>query len=375
MTVLKFNHVDFYRGDIKIIDDFNLSLDSGQILSLVGPSGCGKTTILRLAAGLEKPNKGDISLHGHIIASAHDMLPPQQRDCGMVFQDYALFPHMNVRHNIAYGLRGYDKKEQNKIIDEILELIELQDYQNHMITQLSGGQQQRVALARSIAPRPKILFLDEPFSGLDSRLRDQLRDFTLHMIKQSNISAILVTHDAEEAMYMADDIAVMHQGRILQYGNPQDIYQSPASQFIAGFFSETNHFKAIVRDNIIESPLGKITVDNSQDNDEVSIIIRPESIVLEPCQDALHIEKINHICAKVDAVRFLGRATLVHLTAQITIGHDSQDVHFHARLSGYIAIKAGSYYRIILDDKSLFVFDHHDNRLPSALLCNQINAA
>lgn len=370
-SIISFNNVDFYYQRQKVINNLSIDIAQGQILSLVGPSGCGKTTLLRLAAGLDRPSSGQITISNNIVADDKIFIAPQQRQCGLVFQDFALFPHFNVEENIAYGLRDMGNNDQQQVIDKILSLTQLQNYRHRAVSALSGGQQQRVALARALAPKPKLLLLDEPFSGLDTRLRDELRDWTLHLIKTAHISAILVTHDPEEAMAMADEIALMRDGHIEQHSIAEDMYQRPASKFVAEFFSETNYFDSKMIDGVIQSPFGRIRVDDVKKQCDVEVIVRPESIVLSPCREDLHVEKVNHVCAEVMEVKFLGRTSVVHLSAMIDDKdkQDKHEIHFHARIQGISDIKPHAHYRIELDDKQLFVFDKSSGqRLDSYLI-------
>ena len=215
------------------LDEFSVSLPQGRILALLGPSGCGKTTALRLIAGFAQPDSGTIALASETVHDGRTSLPPEKRSVGMVFQEGALFPHLTVEQNIAYGLRKGDDRAGR--VAEVVRMTGLEGLTHRMPYELSGGQQQRVALARALAPRPKLLLLDEPFSNLDPGLREQVRRDVVSIIRASGITAVFVTHDQEEAMYVGDSIAVMNRGRIEQQGTPVEIFHRPRSKFVAEF--------------------------------------------------------------------------------------------------------------------------------------------
>jgi len=229
-------------GQVQAIVGLDLTVMPGQVVALLGPSGCGKTTALRLIAGFEQPDGGSISVGGRQVCQPGYAMPPEQRNVGMVFQEGALFPHLTVAQNVAYGLsrgNGRDKR-----VEEVLELVGLDGLGRRMPHELSGGQQQRVALARALAPRPEVLLLDEPFSNLDPRLREQVRKDVLEILKSGNITAIFVTHDQEEALFVGDIVAVMNEGRVEQTGSPEEIFHSPATRFVAEFFGMVDFIPA-----------------------------------------------------------------------------------------------------------------------------------
>lgn len=229
-------------GSAVAVDNVSLQIRPGELCCLLGPSGCGKSTTLRLIAGLEFPS------HGEVLIGGKDMqaTPPQKRDVGMVFQNYALFPHMNVFDNIAYGMacRGASRSDIHRQVEQALTMVQLSDYASRRINDLSGGEQQRVALARSLVTNPRLLLLDEPFSNLDARLREAMRDELSELQQLLGITTILVTHDQEEAMTLANNIALMRAGRIEQFGSPGELYTSPSSSFVANFLGRTNLFTA-----------------------------------------------------------------------------------------------------------------------------------
>lgn len=233
--LLKVNEISCRYGDHVIIPSLSFSVPENRIACLLGPSGCGKTTALRAIAGFEPVYQGQIELAGQVISKPGYTLVPEKRRVGMVFQDYALFPHMTVKANIAFGIQDQDKGAQEAIISKLLDMIKLQAHIDYYPHQLSGGQQQRVALARALAPNPSILLMDEPFSNLDTELRRELSLEVRQILKQNQITAIMVTHDRHEACNMADEIGVMQDGVLQQWGEPRHLQQSPANDFVAAF--------------------------------------------------------------------------------------------------------------------------------------------
>jgi putative spermidine/putrescine transport system ATP-binding protein len=257
-----FEQVSRYFGEVKAVDQTDLEIRDGEFFSLLGPSGSGKTTCLRMIAGFDKPTSGHIYLYGQDVSN----LPPFERDVNTVFQDYALFPHMNVGDNISYGLmiKGISKPERTKRVDEMLDLVRLKGFANRKPSQLSGGQRQRVALARALINHPKVLLLDEPLGALDLKLRQQMQFELKNIQRKVGITFIFVTHDQEEALTMSDRIAVFNEGRIVQVGTPSEIYEHPATAFVAGFVGTSN----LVSGEIAKRITGK----------DVQFSIRPEKI-------------------------------------------------------------------------------------------------
>lgn len=261
-----------------ILKNISFELPSGQIACLLGASGCGKTTILRCLAGFEMPDTGEISLGDRVLRDNAQSTPPHLRQIGMVFQDYALFPHLTVGENIAFGLGGLSKSEKQARIDELLTLIDMQSYQHSYPHELSGGQQQRVALVRALAPRPSVILLDEPFSNLDVELRGSLSKEVRRLLKSQNVSAILVTHDQAEAFAMADVIGMIADGQLQQWDAPTALYHTPASEAVARFIGEGVLFAIdrIESDGIICS-LGKLSTDNAP-RTATKVLIRPHDV-------------------------------------------------------------------------------------------------
>ena len=239
-----------FANGAETLRDVSLAAEPGEVLCLLGPSGSGKTTLLRIAAGIEAQTSGRVLLNDQEIAGPSIFLPPEQRSIGLVFQDFALFPHLTILDNVRFGLTALSREEGRREALIALARVGLEHYADKYPHALSGGEQQRVALARALAPRPAVLLMDEPFSGLDSRLKDSVRAETLAILRESRATAIVVTHDAEEAMRMGDRIALLKDGKLVQAGRAEDLYLRPVNLFVAGFFSELNVFSAKVADGV-----------------------------------------------------------------------------------------------------------------------------
>jgi iron(III) transport system ATP-binding protein len=267
------------------IYELDLSVGQGELLALLGPSGCGKTTTMRLISGFERPDAGEVLIDGKLVASPHTFVPPEQRRVGMVFQNYALFPHLTVAENILYGVRA--KKERNSILLEMLELVGLVGFEKRFPHELSGGEQQRVALARALAPQPAVLLLDEPFSGLDAGLRDQVRRDVLQILRRSRTTTILVTHSQDEALLMGDRVAVMNQGKIEQIDRPETLYLQPSTRFVAEFLGSTFFIAGIVRSDGLETEIGfwAQPVGHAAGT-PVSVAVRMDDVTLTPDGEA-----------------------------------------------------------------------------------------
>jgi iron(III) transport system ATP-binding protein len=268
-----------YNG-ARVLDEVSLDLGRGEVTCLLGPSGCGKSTLLRIAAGVERQQAGTVRVGGRVVSDASRHLPPEGRGVGLIFQDFALFPHLTVARNVGFGLDG-DAGGRARRVGHLLERVGLARHAQKYPHQLSGGEQQRVALARALAPRPPILLMDEPFSGLDNRLRDGIRDQTLDILKEEGTAVLLVTHDPEEAMRMADRIALMRDGRIVQEGAPYNVYNSPVDRAAAEFFSEINVIHGVVQNFQTETPFGQFLTPGLADRADVEIVIRPQHLKMD----------------------------------------------------------------------------------------------
>lgn len=295
--LLQLNQVECRYGDQVIVKNINFSLKQGDSACLLGASGCGKTTLLRAIAGLEPIYDGSISIHGQVCSTATQMRPPEQRDLGLVFQDHALFPHLSIFDNVSFGLRKLKRRDKKARVQECLELVGLGGMAERYPHQLSGGQQQRVALARTIAPKPKLVLMDEPFSSLDTHLRRSLARELKEVLANQNIAHLLVTHDQQEAFAMADYIGVMHEGKLLQWDSPYNLYHKPQDAQIAAFIGE-GYFIAgkICRENDkVSTTLGDFKIANGyhfEPRQDVLVLMRPDD--LKPNPDSQLRGKVSH---------------------------------------------------------------------------------
>ncbi len=303
MTALTLKGVDKRYGPVHAVRSLDLQLDRGEVLTVVGPSGCGKSTLLRLVAGLEHSDAGVVSVDGRVVDDGRRHWPPERRKIGMVFQDHALFPHLDVAGNVAFGLAGDTRSKRSVRVAELLELVGLSGLGRRLPHELSGGEQQRVALARALAPRPAVVLLDEPFSSLDVNLRGQVRTDTLAAIRETGSAALLVTHDQTEALSLGDRIAVMRMGQVLQTGAPDQVYEHPTSRFVATFMGEADFLPATVTSDGVECEVGA-----------VPLLVRPEGVdgvlevMLRPHEVTLSADPAS--AASVDRVEYHGAFTL-----------------------------------------------------------------
>lgn len=263
------------------IDDLSLRVYRGEVLALLGPSGCGKTTTLRLIAGFERPDSGLVMINNQVVAAPNRWVPPEKRGLGVVFQEYALFPHYTVERNIAFGLHHMTRRERNKRVDEALELVDLSDYKTRYPHELSGGQQQRVALARALAPKPVVVLLDEPFSNLDADLRVQMRSEVKRILQEANSTAIVVTHDQQEALAVGDRVAIMNQGHLEQVDSPEMIFHLPATRFVADFLGLADFIRGVTSHQGVQTEIGLIQQPTPGElGREIEIMIRPHDVML-----------------------------------------------------------------------------------------------
>jgi iron(III) transport system ATP-binding protein len=287
--VLELDGVRKRFGDETVIDDLSLSVREGEILTLLGPSGCGKTTTLRLVAGLERPDAGEVRLDGRVVSGPDAFVPPEERGVGVVFQEFALFPHLTAAENVAFGLPDLPESERSARVEELLSLVGLRGQRGAYPDELSGGQQQRVALARSLAPEPELLLLDEPFSNLDVDLRVRMREEVRRIIKEAGVTAVSVTHDQEEALSISDRVAVVNRGRIAQVGTPESVFQRPKSRFVAGFLGYASFVPGYVSGDVVETALGPVpraqvhALAAEYDETPIEVLVRPDDVSAHPC--------------------------------------------------------------------------------------------
>ncbi|ETD75947.1 ABC transporter ATP-binding protein [Rhodobacter capsulatus] len=310
MSYLALTHLEKRFGTLRVVKDFNLSVEKGEFISLLGPSGCGKTTVLRMVAGFETPTTGTISIAGKEVTD----LKPNQRNIGMVFQAYALFPNLTVAQNVGFGLKvkGTPRAQIAKRVEEMLALIGLPELGNRYPFQLSGGQQQRVALARALAPKPSVLLLDEPLSALDAKVRVSLRNEIRAIQRELGITTIFVTHDQEEALSMSDRVVVMHEGIADQVGTPFDIYNRPATRFVAGFVGTLNTLDV----QVLDAATGRVRLGAT----EIALArpLPPGAVTLGLRPEAVTLGQGNHdtrLTATIREVDFLG--SVIRLRADL----------------------------------------------------------
>lgn len=336
----------FDKTGIPAIDRVSLTLDRGEILALLGPSGCGKTTLLRLMAGFERPDGGTIAIAGRQVAGEGVWIPPEQRHLGMVFQEYALFPHLTVADNVAFGLQKRNKAQVTQRVEEAIALVGLQGLEKRYPHQLSGGQRQRVALARALAPAPELVLLDEPLSNLDVQVRLYLREEVRKILKSTGTTGIFVTHDQEEALAISDRVAVMRQGCIEQLGPPEEIYREPASRFVAGFVTQANFLPARRMGKVWETEIGcfevKHQVCDPSDRafDDAELMIREEDLILKPDENAAVVIRDR---------QFLGREHRYCLIAP-------SGREIHARRNGEALFPVGTRVQLAAVEEALRVF-------------------
>ena len=344
-AALSFENIRHGYGHGDVLNNISLTARPGEVLCLLGPSGSGKSTLLRIAAGLEVPRSGRLLINDQTVAGPGIFVTPEKRGIGLMFQDFALFPHMTVAANVAFGLSGIPKSEKRLLAEDGLSRVGLSGYGAKYPHMLSGGEQQRVALARAVAPRPSVLLMDEPFSGLDSRLKDQVRADTLAILRETGATVVIVTHDPEEAMGMADQIALLKAGTLVQVGSPRQLFSMPKSLFAASFFSAINVLDGVCKDGKLVTPLGIRPAPVGCGEGAVSVAIRLAGVKLSASSAA------HAVAAEIRARRYLG--TSEHLDLQIAgTAH-----HIQARVSaGTIDENAMSVFIDVPDD-AILVFE------------------
>lgn len=337
----------------EVVSDVSLRVMPGQVTCLLGPSGCGKSTTLRIIAGVDLQDGGEIYVDGNLVCDTVYRVPPEGRSIGLMFQDFALFPHLSVGANVAFGLK-LDKSNKAARVRELLEKVGLADAEDKFPHELSGGEQQRVALARALAPKPSIMLMDEPFSGLDERLKDEIRDSTLDVLKAEGTAVLLVTHEPDEAMRMADEIALMRDGKIVQQGAPYNIYNAPVDKEAAAFFSDINVIRGEVTNALVATPFGEFLCPGRADGTEVDIVIRPQHLRIDfdrsgrgpnpTPQDGTPARGV------VERARFMGRESLVDFRM------DFDGSLLRATVPSVFLPKEGSPWWLMLRRERCFVF-------------------
>jgi iron(III) transport system ATP-binding protein len=347
---LSFRHVEMKYGDFTALHDVSLDIAAGEVVCLLGPSGCGKTTLLRLASGIERPTSGEVLLNNRVVAGPGAFVPPEKRNVGLMFQDFALFPHLTILENVCFGLRFMPKDTARAEAMKALARVGLDSYADEHPHTLSGGQQQRVALARALVPRPSIILMDEPFSGLDVQLREQIRSETLALLRETRSTCLLVTHDPDEAMQLGDRIAVMRRGRIIEAGTAETLYHDPADLFVARLFSQINEIPADVTGGAVITPFGRYPAPGHAEGDRVVLCVRQRAVwVYRPDQG------LGELPGRVVGARFLGDLVLL----SIAIDGLAQPVTSLVR--GDRAPGVGADVRITVDPAGIMIFPRDED--------------
>tara|TARA_Y100001960_G_scaffold316364_1_gene383159 strand:- start:394 stop:1452 length:1059 start_codon:yes stop_codon:yes gene_type:complete len=337
------------KDNKKILDNINLSIPINKVVCLVGPSGCGKTSLLRAISGLDNFSSGRISFDNKIISKPNYSVPTENRNIGLVFQESNLFPHLNVFKNVSFGSKKKKYKDIQKETFEILKKIGLPHYANVYPHQLSGGQKQLVAIARSLLTKPKLIMMDEPFANLDERLKNKIRDITLHLLQKTFTTALIITHDPDDAMFMGDFIAIMNNGKILQFDTPENIYNNPSSSFVARFFGETLSIKSKVNNKKAKTIFGPINITNSKNGKEIEIVFRSEAFNITKNKSKNRTKKIK---SRIIAVRYISDNSYLHLD----ILNNSFKKHIHIKVPGKFIPPKNKICYINIGKKNFFVF-------------------
>ncbi len=340
---LKLESVTHAYDGKEVLNNVSLDVGVGEIICLLGPSGCGKSTLLAIASGIQNLQKGRVCVGNRVLADERTSLPPEDRKIGLVFQDYALFPHLNVFENVAFGIRSHSAEQKNAKAFGALEQVRLSEMAKFYPHMLSGGEQQRVALARALAPEPDVMLLDEPFASLDGRLRDNVREETLAILREAGTPTVVVTHDPREAMLMADRIAVMRLGRLVQIDTPKVIYNHPVSSFVARLMSEINMLKGFIKDKSALTGIGAVSATGMYDGQKVEVLIRPQAICLREPENSEPI-------AVIRGCRVVGSYNRV----EIEVANVESLLVVHTAVEETVTI--GEQVGIVLDLSQVFVF-------------------
>jgi iron(III) transport system ATP-binding protein len=349
---LAFEDVSRRFGDGLALDHVSIDVASSEVLCLLGPSGCGKTTLLRIAAGVERPSSGHVLLDGQEVAGPNQFVPPEKRGVGLMFQDFALFPHLSILNNVAFGLKSLTRREATTEALAALTRVGLAHYANEYPHILSGGEQQRVALARAIAPRPFVLLMDEPFSGLDPRLRERMREETLAILRETRATCIVVTHDAEEAMRMGDRVALLRRGRVVQTGKALDLYRAPKDILAARTFSDLNEIPARIENGVAATVLGRFPANGLAEGADAIVCIRQRGVRLLPPGEGVPVRVLD--------ARFLGDVALVEIAVQ------GLDAPLLARVKESDTPPLGSEIGVGIDTVAVLVFEAEDQAAANA---------
>lgn len=346
---LALDGVTKHYGSSRGVDALNLSVPAGELVTLIGPSGCGKSTTLRLVAGLERPDAGRISVAGSVVAGSGVFVNPELRRVGLVFQDHALFPHLTVGQNVQFGLDRLSRTDRRRRAGELLDLVQLAHLADRYPHELSGGEQQRVALARALAPRPAVVLLDEPFSGLDESLRAQVRRDTVATLRETGTTGVLVTHDQTEALSVGSRVVVMHDGVIEQADVPEKVFERPATRFVASFMGDADFLPARVHRALLTCEIGIVsTVPGWADSDvEVDVVLRPHEVALQADPTA---------SARVSAVEYHGAFVLHHV--QLASGRTLRSwqphtVRFPVGTAVTVTVTAGTSPTLLIGDRAV----------------------
>lgn len=341
-------------GRVTALEDIDLNTEPGEIVSLLGHSGCGKSTLLRIAAGVDAPTSGRVLLDGREVASDTVFVPPEERSIGLMFQDYALFPHLTVLKNVMFGLTALDRTERRREAEAALGRVGLTHLAESYPHEISGGEQQRVALARATVPRPGIILMDEPFSGLDSRLRDSVRADTLSVLHETGATAIIVTHDAEEAMRVSDRIVLMRRGRVVQNGSAECLYDRPENLFVARFFSPLNEVPGVARSGRAMTNIGEFVAEGRAEGEAVIVAIRPQGIKLTVAK-ATDGSGAPGTVGRIVSRHFLGEIDLFDVAV------DGWDTYLQVRSRGTEGMVPGADVRVDFDRRDVLVFPREDD--------------